>query len=1006
MNKGTNMSNIIKSGFKPRKSLAAIAVGTALMLSMPAAMAADTGVVKGHIINAQGGNIANAIITLKHKSKGLTFTVETNDKGDYSLRNVPVGEYSVTITKDGFSGGQEANVHLNIGQPFILDGQLISNNASSEEIERIAITGSSIRRVDLSSSTSGVTFGQEELDRMPVDNGFENIALLAPGTAAPGGDNFKGASSFGGSSSAENAYYLNGLNITNIKTGLGGLSLPWEAIAQTQIKTGGVSPEFGGALGGIVNAVSKSGDNEFKFGGQVRYDPSSLRSTQDAIYLANGNLSDDGVTAQDSSEFQEARLWASGAIIEDELFFYGLFEPRKEDHSWATQTSTTDRVRESDRWFVKADWFITEDHSFGFMAMNNKRTWTKKNYAYDSENNIVGEKLGVDAPGEDGGQLYSFNYNGYITDSLSVSAVVGRVSEEENTIPGSSAPNIWDNRNGWTRLSADTDSTLKEEKYTRDQARIDFSLDLEEHALSFGVDYTNVAVDYLETPNGIDDGAGWWTVSTAGEGSVSGAPAGEDYIVRRIRERFTDSDVSALAFYVNDSWQATDNLVLNMGLRYTQSENTMTSGEAYVDFSDQLAPRLQAIYDLSGDGTSKVYATYGRYFQPVSSNMNITQASSATDRSDYYHLDQLDADGYPVLLADGSPSRGATWRDTRYVQDSTNLAAGGIASTTLKPMYSDELTVGYQQEIFDTMTFGSRVIWRELGRGTEDSDITTPLNKKLAELGYGDVGGVWFLHNPGESLTIAQDFDGNPENGLESVTLSPSEMALPDMERHYVALELTLDGAITDSLRINSSYTLSKNWGNTEGLVKTDNNQADPGWTTSYDYGDIMDHGKGLLPNDHTHVFKLNGSYDITENFIFGFVSSISSGRPKSYLGRHPLNVDSCTTGNVWDACEGYYGHSSFYDENENSAKRGSKGNLPWATNIDLSLTYMTEIADGDLSFKATIYNVFDNDAATNINETRTIDGSDGSLTLNPDYGSITERQEERYVSFVARYEF
>jgi len=998
---------MITSSLNARKSLAAIAVGTALMLSAPSALAADTGTVKGHIISNAGAVISNATITLKHKTKGLVFTVQTNDKGNYSLRNVPVGQYNITITKDGYNSAEESNVSLRIGQPVILDSQLLSSSASSEEIERIAITGSSIRRVDLSSSTGGVTFNQEELDRMPVDNGFENIAMLAPGTAAAGGSNFKGASSFGGSSSAENAYYLNGLNITNIKTGLGSLSIPWEALAQTEVKTGGVSPEFGGALGGIVNAVSKSGDNEFKFGGQVRYDPSSLRSTQDTIHLAGGEVSDEGATQQDSLDFTEARLWASGAIIDDTLFAYALYEPRKEEQTWADQTTTTDRVRESDRWFVKADWFATENHSFGFMAMNNKRTWTNKVYAYDSANNQVGGKLGVDSPGEDGGQLYSVNYNGYITDNFSVNAVVGRVVEEVKTIPGSTDPLVWDSRDGWNKLSAETDAEITDEEYTRDQIRVDFNLDLEDHAISFGVDYTNVAVDYVAYPNGEGDAAAWWTVRVAGEGSISGAPAGDVYIEGRVRNRFTDSDVSALAFYVNDSWQATDNLVLNMGLRYTQSENTMTSGEAYVDFSDQLAPRLQAIYDLAGDGTSKVYATYGRYFQPVSANMNITQGSSATDVLDYYRTDQLDADGYhPVLLADGSPSRGTTYRDTYTRQDSSDLAAGGIASTTLKPMYSDEITVGYQKEVFDTMTFGTRVIWRELGRGVEDSDITSPLNKKLAQLGFADVGGVWFLHNPGESLTIEQDFDGNPDNGVEAVTLSAAEMMLPKMERYYGAWEFTLDGSITDSFRINSSYTYSKNWGNTEGLVKTDNNQADPGWTTSYDYGDIMDHGYGLLPNDHTHVFKLNGSYDITEDLIFGFVTSVSSGRPQSYLGRHPLNVDSCTEGNVWDACEGYYGHSSFYDENEQPAKRGSQGNLDWITNVDLSLTYMTELMGSDLSFKATVYNVLDSDATTNILETRTHDDENGDLGLNPEYGRVTDRQTERYVSFVARYEF
>ncbi len=995
---------MITSSFKARKSLAAIAVGTALMLTMPSAMAIDTGTVKGHIINNEGAVLSNATITLKHKTKGLTFTVQTNDKGNYSLRNVPVGEYNITITKDGYNGSEQPSVRLTLGQPVILDGQLMSSSDNNQDIERISITGSSIRRVDLASSTGGVTFSQEELDRMPVDNGFENIAMLAPGTAAAGGDNFKGASSFGGSSSAENAYYLNGLNITNIKTGLGALLLPWEAISQTQVKTGGVSPEFGGALGGIVNAVSKSGDNEFKFGGQLRMDPSSMRSTQDAIYDYNDVMQE--VTAQDSSQFTEARLWASGALIEDELFFYGLFEPRKEEHSWSDQTTTTDRVRESDRWFVKADWFATEDHSIGFMAMNNKRTWTTKNYAYDWETEQIGDRVGVDSPGEDGGQIYSINYNGYLTDNFSVNAVIGRVVEEIKTIPGSTKPSVWDNTNGWVKLSTHTNSTLKDEEYTRDQARIDFSLDLEEHAISFGVDYTNVAVDYLEYPNGEGDAAAWWTIRTAGDNSDSGAPSGDTYVEKRVRNRFTDSDVSSLAFYVNDSWQATDSLVLNMGLRYTQSENTMTSGEAYVDFSDQIAPRLQAIYDLSGDGSSKVYATYGRYYQPVSANMNITQGSSATDVKNYYRTDQLDTNGYPLLLADGSPSRGEAYRLNDVTQDTTNLAAGGIASKTLEPMYSDEFTIGYQKEVFDTMTFGTRIIWRELGRGVEDSDITSPLNKKLDELGYNNASGVWFLHNPGQSLTIEQDFDGNPDNGVESVTLSSAEMMLPKMERYYSAWEFTLDGSITDSLRINSSYTYSKNWGNTEGLVKTDNNQADPGWTTSYDYGDVMDHGYGLLPNDHTHVFKLNGSYDITENLIFGFVSSISSGRPQSYLGRHPLDIDSCTQGNVWDACEGYYGHESFYDENENPAKRGSKGNLDWITNVDLSLTYITEVMDGDLSFKATVYNVFDSDATTNIVETRTRYDDNGDFGLNPDYGRITDRQEERYVSFVARYEF
>lgn len=997
-------SNALKR-FTPRKTLAAIAVGSVLMMSAPGVMAADTSIIKGHIVSSEGATVSNATITLKHKTKGLVYTVETNEKGDYFLRNVPVGDYDVTITKDGFTQTQESGVRVVIGQPVILDGQL-SAEGVGDSVERIAVTGSMIRRVDMGSSTSGVTFSQDELNTMPVDAGFESIALLAPGTAPAGGDNFNGASSFGGSSSAENAYYLNGLNITNIRTGLGSLRMPWEAISQTQVKTGAITPEFGSAIGGVINAVSKSGDNEFHFGAEGRWDPSSLRSTQDSIYQASGVISDN--TQQDSTDYKYIKLWASGAIIEDKLFYYGLYEPNQEDYSWAGQTLYSDKERESNRWFAKLDWYVTEDHSIGFMAMNNKRTWTQTNYSYDWESNEIGEQEGVAAPGEDGGSLYSINYNGYITDNFSVSAVVGRVNEDVENRVASTNPGVWDYRDGFNTLSTHTNSTVVEEHYQRDQARLDFNWDLEDHAISFGVDYSSVSVDFTEDQNGIGEAQGWWSIKTAGANDISGAAEGEDFIERRRRSTFAnnDSEVSTLAYYINDSWQATENLVINAGVRVNNYKNTVSDGRSYVEFDNQIAPRLQAIYDIHGDGSSKVFATYGRYFQPVSVNMNIKQGGSQREVFDYYELDQLDSDGHPIITADGSPSHGVNIRDTRVRQQGIT-EPGLIASSSLKSMFSDEFTVGYQQEVFETMSAGARVIWRDLGRGVEDTDVGPILSKKLAELGIEDnvgQGSYYVLQNPGDAVNLSYDFDGDGQ--VDNVTLSPEEMALDSMQRHYLALELTLDGNVTDDLRINSSYTLSHNWGNTEGLVKTDNNQADPGWTTSYDYGDLMDHGYGDLPNDHTHVFKLNGAYNITDELILGFVASVSSGRPQNYFSVHPEGVDSCAPGNPWDACiSQYYGAASHYDENGDPAPRGTAGNLSWVTNLDLSLTYMTDLFDGDFSVKGTVYNVFNSDTATNINEERTSYGEDG-LMLNPNYGMATERQEERFFSLVARYQF
>lgn len=990
-----------KKGNYLRKSLAATAIAAALSWHAPTLAVDGSSIVKGHIEASTGSDIIGATLTFKHKSKGLKYTVTTNAEGEYLLRNVPVGTYDVTIVKDGYQSVLQENVNVTIGQSMIIDAQM---SQAGQNIERIAVTGASIRRVDLSNSTSGVTFSDEELNMMPVNTGFESIALLAPGTSAPGGSSFNGASSFGGASSAENGYYFNGLNVASIKTGLGSIRLPWEAISQTQIKTGGVSPEFGGAMGGIVNAVSKSGENDFDFGAEVRWDPSSLESHHDSIYQSNGTISTNN--QRDEYDFKEFQVWASGALVEDKLFAYALFSPRRSDGEGAGQTTFSSTSTEEDRWFTKLDWFINEDHSFGFSAMNNKRTWDTTNFVYDWQTNVIGEQKGVAAPGEDGGKVFSVNYNGYLTDTMSVSAVVGQVTENVENVVASTDPGVWDSRNGWTTLSQHTTSTVSEEKYVREQARIDFTLDLDEHALQFGIDYNKVKVKFSSGQNGIGDGMGWWEIKNAGVDDISGAAEGKSFIERRVRTRDVDSDSTSIAFYINDTWQATDNLVLNLGLRYSEFENTVTDGRAYVDMKDQISPRLQAIYDLHGDGTAKVFATFGRYYQPVSANMNITQGSASVEWFEYHEMGDVNADGTPVLLADGSPSRGDMLRDRRWRQRGIT-EPGLIASSSLKPMYSDEITIGYQQEIFDTMSAGVRVVHRDLGRSVEDTDVGPVLAKKLAEMGITDnvgQGSYYVLNNPGEAIEMSYDFDG--DGTVDVINLSAEELSLPAAVRKYTAVEFTLDGNVTDDLRINASYTWSKNYGNTEGLVKTDNNQADPGWTTSYDYADLMDHGYGNLPNDHRHAFKFSGSYNITDNLIAGLVARTTSGRPQSYFSVHPKNVDSCAEGNPWDACiSRYYDHASHYDENGNPAPRGSAGTLPWVTNVDLSMSYFTELMGNEVSLKATVYNLLNADSALNINEERTRYGDDG-IELNPDYGMVTGRQAARYVSLTARMVF
>ncbi len=246
--------------------------------------------------------------------------------------------------------------------------------------------------------------------------------------------------------------------------------------------------------------------------------------------------------------------------------------------------------------------------------------------------------------------------------------------------------------------------------------------------------------------------------------------------------------------------------MLNFGLRYADVSNTVTDGRKYVDVKGQIAPRVQAIFDLNDDGVTKLFATYGRYYQPVSANMNIIQGAARPDVHDYYLLDQIDANGEVVLLAEGSLSAGE-YIGNRVVQESLNnpeLAA----SVNLESMYSDEVTLGFEQRLMDgDMVLGMRVVYRNLGRAIEDTDYSLVINKYLADNNLsGDTSYTYVLAKPGSTIDIKGDFNG--DGNKIRVVIPGVTIGLPEPERQYGALETNLSGVVAD-FHYNASYTWS-----------------------------------------------------------------------------------------------------------------------------------------------------------------------------------------------------
>src|SRR5205085_9933802 len=143
-------------------------------------------------------------------------------------------------------------------------------------------------------------------------------ALLAPGIAR--GHNFGGGAglSFGGSSVAENTVYINGLNVTDFYNRIGFSSVPFAFYKEFQVKTGGYSVEFGRTTGGVINAVTRSGTNDFHYGAEVVWEPSNWQEHGGDHYDADGNPI--FITSHDEYDSSSLNVFASGPIVRDRLF--------------------------------------------------------------------------------------------------------------------------------------------------------------------------------------------------------------------------------------------------------------------------------------------------------------------------------------------------------------------------------------------------------------------------------------------------------------------------------------------------------------------------------------------------------------------------------------------------------------------------------------------------------------------------------------------------------------
>ena len=973
-----------------------------------------TGSIVGQVPAGMGDTVT------VQSDNGLQRDVAVDSRGRYAANQLPLGNYKVVLKHNGEVVQTRDNVSLRVG--VSTDVSFAEATSNARELEGVKVTANALPAIDVTSVDSRTVITADQLARLPLSFSAEAVAQLAPGvvnnsggfTSATGGS----LVSFGGSGANENAYYINGFNTTDPLKSEGGITLPYGSIDQEEVYTGGYSAQYGRSDGGVLNMVGKRGSNEWHFGGMASWEPASTRSSFKNWYYENGQPDPPLPTgtlydprAQNDYWVTTYDAYVGGPLIKDKLFFFVSAEmAKREGTSVGPVTGSSpyaDYSYHMPKWYAKLDWNINDSNILEITGASNKQSYDADLYRYDFANLAQG-KFASHADGtKNGGDLWSGKYTGYLTDSLTLTALYGKMRTTAFQQPVGYDPNL----TYLAGITAQNPAIVGSQPRYNNQAtqqlydpsrgntvsnlRLSLEYKLGDHTLTAGID--NLTAEALNQGK-VSSGPGYtWSYAHSNfpqnpidPGLGVGAPAdfanGQTgyYVKKLVNSQLANVKTVEHAQYIEDNWQATDKLLLSLGLRNDQFTNYNADAQPYIKQTAQWAPRLGFAWDVNGDSSFKVYGNVGRYFLASPLEPALSAAGASLSTTQYFTYSGINADGTPTGLTPMSQPVSAN-NNFGILPDPKTVTA-----KDLKSMYQDEYILGFTKMFGSSWLYGAKATRRVLRSTIDDFCDVDVITEKAQALGYS-VSSVnsCYLINAGRANTFVVVDDAGQHH---DVKLSREELGFPPAKRKYYELEAFLEHPFDGTWYGKIDYVFSRSYGNTEGMTQSNVQSDGPNESADWDNAPIMVYSNGDQGNDHRHQVKFNGYYQITPEWLVSGNFSYISGGPKVCLGLFPGdNPDPAGYGSSYHYC------------NYVPVTPGSIGRLPALKQLDVGVKYSPAFAAQRLGFHLDVFNVFNNQAV--INATPALySSSDG--TPNPLYGTPRVMQAPRYLRVSVTYDY
>lgn len=874
-----------------RSFIALMAVALLVVAAMPLAAQETTAAIQGTVTDSSGAALPGVTVEAVSE-RGQRFSAVTDAHGRYRFPSVPPGRYTITGTLTGMEPATVRDLSVTVGSSPRVDLTLRLGAVT----EQITVTAEA-PVVDVTESGTATSIRAETFENLPKGRTFESIVTMA---ASARQDDRQGGISIDGATGLENRYIVDGLDTTDPLEGDVGKRVITDIIDEVQVKSAGYEAEFGGAMGGVVNVITKTGTNEFSGAARIDYRDRSWNGEERPFLQTNlaGNAPEQFVPLEEDWTVIEPGLSIGGPILRDRLWFFGAYHPTIQNldrpvvftnpGSFPAQ-NTFDQTTTQENILLNVNGNLGSRVVFKVAANRTGAEIENASLPARSGRGAANPALysGVNSIGEND------TYSGYVdvipNPMWLLSARGGHYRSNGFTegIPVvnrfifvAGSPSIFNvpNAPGQGFSSVPTNSATSFDTFERENLSLEVSTFpnfFGTHNIKAGIQFDNVTNEILSGNQAPQYEFNWNTTDRFGTG-VRGTYGSVGVYVFQ-----TTGDVESnnTALFVQDSWGLLNNrLTLNLGVRAEKEQvPEYTAGEHVIDFDfqDKIAPRLGFAYDVLGTGRSRLYGSYGKFYDVM--KLELARGSFGGDKwvAHIFGIETLDWQNINCTNVVNDLNARPTCTPGLNYLTSVDLRhpSTEFIDPDIEPMTSQEFQLGYQQELGTNMAVGVRYVHKELLRAIEDLGVRE--------------------EDPTTGALVESYAIGNPGFG-RSVLGSADVPGFPKAIRDYDGLEFEFTRRMVRNWALHASYLYSRLEGNLPGLANADEAQfgvsrTDPGvgrWGDAveslFDATGSQDPVTGKLPGDRPHQFKAQLSYQAPFGTTFGLNQYIGSGTPVS----------------------------------------------------------------------------------------------------------------------------